>query len=267
MKKPFVLLPFALLVFGFPAVAQKLPYPQCFQTSRGTYVEGTLPLNGFKEDIAPDLSKVPEKCWPDRTPGDVNHLIFPAHVLLDVTDPKQLKAYVRVRDKTGEPCWLSWPLRYNQISSLAFGYIPKDPFLTTGQTAIIGTAVSGATSVLSISKGVNDTWKLGLGITSMGIAASVGGAALVRRYGIPPHHYGKAHESYYLVIRYCKETISECQLKEYRKEELKSSQYVPQGEVVVFAMRMTSFWGVDHVLQSRTGLPLSALPTPGASGK
>lgn len=145
---------------------------------------------------------------------------------------------------------------YNQVSSLAYGFIPKQPGLSATQASIIGSAISGATAVLAISSGVNATWKASLGSAGIGIALAMGAFAIRR-------HYFPKPEIYYLTIRYSDSPISSGELERLRTNELKYPQYVPKGEVAVFAMGMDDFWGVTHVLQSRTGLPLTAVATPG----
>jgi hypothetical protein len=115
--------------------------------------------------------------------------------------------------------------------------------------------------VLGISTAVNRTWKTSLGIAGIGVAVAMGAFALKR-------HFRPAPEIYYLTIRYSDSAIDNHQLDLFRTNELKYPQYVPQGEVAVFAMEMNDFWVVAHVLQSKTGLPLQAVATPGqASAK
>lgn len=234
------------------AAARKAPtHPRCFQTSRGWYVEGSLSLDSFAA-----TNQAPKECLPDPTRSENDQLKFPPSVSLNVSSPELLAVYVRQRDTAGHDTWRRWTLPYNQITSLAFGFIPKQPGLSATQATIISTSVSGATAVLAISSGVNATWKASLGATGIGIAVVMGAFALKR-------HYCPKPEIYYLTIRYSDSPISSDQLEKLRTNELKYPQYVPKGEIAVFAMGMDDFWGVTHVLQSRTGLPLTAVATPG----
>ncbi len=269
----YALLIFALAATAARAAAQKFPQPRCFQTSRGVYVEGTLPLSCFAA-LSPNSppSDVPKRCWPRAFGSKDGQLAsknfeLPPPVTLSVGGTHELKAYIRERDSSGRITWKCWKLCYNHVNSLAYGFIPRPPLLTTGQTAIIGTAATAAITVLTTSSKISNGWKLGLGITGIGIAGLIGVINVVQHYGVPPHHYGRVHENYYLAVRYGNKKVTRCKLRCLRTEEMKSAQYVPKGEVVVFAMDMRDFWGVANVLQSRTGLPLQALPTPGQAAK
>jgi hypothetical protein len=62
--------------------------------------------------------------------------------------------------------------------SLACGYVPPGPVLSTTDAAINSTAVTGSTAVLAIANGINSNWKVSLGATATGIAAAMAFKAL-----------------------------------------------------------------------------------------